>query len=49
MWTNLSAVDGVAYMVKARNAVAKKMTPLQIAEAQQMARDCQQRKFKGCD
>jgi len=25
------------------------MTPQQIAEAQKLARECQQRNFKGCD
>jgi hypothetical protein len=35
--------------VKNRDIVAKRITPRQIAEAQQMASDCQQRKFKECD
>jgi hypothetical protein len=29
--------------------LAKRMTPQQIGEAQKMARECQQRNFKGCD
>lgn len=49
LWLNLGAVDGMPEKVNMRDAIAKKMTPQQIAQAQQMARDCQQRNFKGCD
>jgi hypothetical protein len=49
MWAILSAVSGDADMVKKRDIIAKRMTPQQIAQAQKMANDCQQRKFKGCD
>ena len=48
MWFSLSGAvtpDGV----KNRDLVAARMTPQQIAEAQRMASECQQRKFKGCD
>lgn len=48
-WFNLSAAGGNADAVKARDQVAKKMTTLQVAEAQKMARDCLSNKFKGCD
>lgn len=50
MWFNLAAESGnSASAVKNRDGIAKRMTLQQIAEAQQMARDCKQRKFKGCD
>jgi len=49
MWFNLGAVSGYANAVSGRDLAAKRMTPQQIAQAQKMARDCQERKFKGCD
>jgi TPR repeat protein len=49
MWLNLGAASGDASNVKNRDLVARKMTSQQIAQAKIMARDCQQRKFKGCD
>jgi uncharacterized protein len=49
MWLNLASVSGIADAVKSRDFSAKRMTPQQISQAQKMARDCQQRKFKGCD
>lgn len=49
MWFNLSATSGKATTMQSREIVAESMTPQQIAQAQQMARDCQQRKFQGCD
>jgi TPR repeat protein len=38
-WFNLSATKGDAHAVKARDIVAAKMTPAQIAEAQKLARE----------
>lgn len=49
MWINLSAMSGASNTVKARNTVVKGMTTQQIGEAQTMARQCMERKFKGCD
>jgi hypothetical protein len=49
MWVNLAGVSGDAKSVKLRDALAAIMTPQQIAEAQKLARECQQRNFKGCD
>ena len=49
MWLNLSAVSGNADAVKNRDIVARKMTSQPIAQAQMMARDCQQKNFKGCE
>lgn len=49
MWFNLAAVKGRSNSVNARDAVAQRMTTQQIGEAQAMARQCMERKFKGCD
>ena len=49
MWFNLSAASDTADAVKNRDIVARKMTSQQIAQAQIMARDCQQKNFKGCE
>ena len=49
MWFNLSAASGDADAVKNRDIVARKMTSQQMAQAQIMARDCQQKNFKGCE
>jgi TPR repeat protein len=49
MWLNLAAVKGNKTSVNARDDVAKRMTPQQIGEAQEMARQCMERNFKGCD
>jgi TPR repeat protein len=39
MWFNLSGAQGDADAIKKRDAVAAKMTPAQIAEAQKLARE----------
>ena len=49
MWLNLASASGDEDSIKARDSLETLMTPVQIAQAQQMARDCQQRNFKGCD
>jgi TPR repeat protein len=48
-WWNIIAATGYARAVEHRDIVAKKMTSQQIAEAQKLAIECQQKKFKGCD
>ena len=49
MWYNLaSAAGGSKYGTENRDTLAKKMTPQQIEKAQDMARACQARNFKGC-
>ena len=53
MWLNLAVgnvEDGYPpeNIIKMRDAVAKEMTPSQIAEAQQLARTCTANNFKGC-
>jgi TPR repeat protein len=49
MWLNLAAVKGDSDSVKVRDTIAQRMTAQQIGEAQTMARQCMERKFKGCD
>jgi hypothetical protein len=39
MWYNLSAAQGEQRAAEARDALAKQMTPAQIAEAQRLARE----------
>ena len=49
MWLNLAGVGGDARAVKNREIAATRMSPQQIAEAQNLARECQARNFKNCD
>ena len=49
MWLNLASASGNLNAVKGRDAASVLITPQQISQAQQMARVCQQRNFKGCD
>ena len=48
MWLDLSVAAGNATAAADRDAVAKKMTPKQIAAAKKLASECQQPK-KACD
>lgn len=49
LWLNLAGAQGNADAAKNRDVVAKRMSIQQLAEAQKMARDCLERKLKGCD
>lgn len=49
MWFNIASVRGDSDAIKARDLVASKMTPQQIAEAQKRASECLARDFKGCN
>lgn len=49
MWFNITAVSGDKDSLKNRDEVASKMTPLQIEQAQRMARECLNSRFKNCD
>jgi hypothetical protein len=46
---SVGAEAGNANAMKNRAVAAKQMTPQKIGEAQKLARECQARKFKGCD
>jgi TPR repeat protein len=51
MWYNLAAAQANENQTPAaiaRDSLAKKMTPVQISEAQELARKCTANKFKGC-
>jgi len=49
MWFNLAAANGNNSYIIARDEAAKKMTPQQIAQAQELASKCQANNFKNCD
>ena len=48
MWGNIAAMNGHQLGAKLRDDFEKKMTPVQIAEAQKLARECVRKKYKGC-
>tara|TARA_R110000787_G_scaffold189912_2_gene301484 strand:- start:1546 stop:2139 length:594 start_codon:yes stop_codon:yes gene_type:complete len=48
MWANISASSGNKNGDKVRDIIAKKMTPADISTAQQLARECVEKKYKGC-
>jgi general secretion pathway protein D len=49
MWLTLSASAGVDNATRNRAILAKRMTPEQVADAFDLARECKQRGFKACD
>jgi len=48
MWFNVSASLGNKLSAKSRDRLAKEMTPSQIEEAQDLASECVEKKYKGC-
>ena len=48
MWFNIAALSGNKNAVKYRDIVAKRMTPSQLEKAQDLARECVRKKYKGC-
>lgn len=48
MWFNVAASNGDADAVKNRDTAARKMTAADISKAQDLARACVQKNFKGC-
>ena len=48
MWYSLASAAGAASGTTNRDNIAKIMTPQQIEKAQEMAKACQARNFKGC-
>ena len=48
MWGNLAASNGTETGTKLRDFVEKKMTPSQLEKAQDLARECVRKKYKGC-
>lgn len=49
MWFTLAAASGDAVAVSNRDGVERRMTPEQIKQARQMARNCAQNGYAGCD
>jgi TPR repeat protein len=48
MWSNMGAASGNEIAAQNRDLVAKKMTNAQIAQAQELARQCVAKNYKGC-
>jgi uncharacterized protein len=48
MWGNIAVSIGGKDKGKVRDFVEKKMTPTQISDAQDLARECVRKKYKGC-
>ena len=48
MWFNIAASNGDANAAKNRDIAAKRMTPADISKAQQLARECVKKNYKGC-
>jgi uncharacterized protein len=48
MWVNIAASNGDEDGGKLRDGVAKEMTATQIEKAQELARECIRKKYKGC-
>jgi len=48
LWGDIAASNGNVCGDGLRDAVAKRMTSAQIAEAQKLARECVHKKYKGC-
>ncbi|MBT5112385.1 MAG: sel1 repeat family protein, partial [Rhodospirillales bacterium] len=48
MWWNIAASTGLKTAIKNRDIVAKRMTPSQLKKAQDLARECVRKKYKGC-
>ncbi len=48
MWSNIAVSNGYEGAGGLRDFVAKKMTPSQIEKAQDLARECVRKKYKGC-
>ena len=48
MWYNIAATSGNKKAIKNRDILAEEMTPAQIEKAQDLARECIRKKYKGC-
>ena len=48
MWWNIAASNGDEYGAELRDDVEKEMTPSQIERAQDLARECVAKNYKGC-
>ena len=48
MWLNIAASTGNKKAAKNRDIIAKLMTPSQLEKAQDLARECVAKDYKGC-
>ena len=48
IWLNIAASSGDKDVVKNRDGLAKRMTPADISKAQDLARKCVRKNYKGC-
>ena len=48
MWFNIAASLGGKTTTENRDIVAKRMTPSQLEKAQDLARECVRKEYKGC-
>ena len=48
MWWNIAAANGHENARKSKDNIVKRMSPSQIAKAQEMARECMAKNYKGC-
>ena len=48
MWFNIATANGSENGAKGRDIAAKNMTPSQLEKAQDLARECVRKKYKGC-
>ena len=48
MWLNVAAMNGDRKSAKLRDIVSKQITPADISKAQNLARECILKKYRGC-
>jgi len=48
MWSNIAASSGDADAVKIRDIITSLMTAADISKAQELARECVKKNYKGC-
>ena len=48
MWLNIAVSSGHKIASKNRDIIAKRMTPSQLEKAQDLARECVRKNYKGC-
>lgn len=48
MWFNIAASLGIESAIKNREMTEGRMTPADISKAQQLARECVAKDYKGC-
>ena len=48
MWANIAASNGGETAAQLRDLVAEGMTPSQLEKAQDLARECVRKQYKGC-